>query len=345
MKLKAKLPKNFFVGFIFLIMLSSCNSKNDTTGPAVVEIQVNEPASFTNSPFDISKLSSILSLGWLEPVGHTIPTDHIYFSFNQTGTDSIPVYAPGPGLVKQILLRPIAGKQECKVWVEMNAKFSYYLDHVILDSSIKTGNIIKGGQVIGTSGLGNTIDFGAIDSNVNNGFINPARYNSQTVRCGRPLSYFTDPLKSQLYSLVDREGTEKDGWVCVDVPKTLSGNWFYDNGLFNVDGPNGWDTELAFAYDIQHPSRVMISIGGIIGLIGKWNIISTDILPSQANTSTGKITYHLCFIDPNYPNNPPIKKGLMIVQLTDDTHIKVETFTDITLTDAVFDSNAKIYAR
>ena len=303
------------------------------------------PAVFTNSPLDISKVSTILSLGWLEPVGHTIPSDHIGFSFNQTGTDSIQVYAPGPGLIQQILLKPIGNKQECKVWVQMNAKFTYYLDHVIVDTAIKAGHIIKGGQLLGTTGVGNSIDLGAIDSNVNNNFINPKRYYSQTVRCGKPLSYFTDPLKSQLYSLVDREGTEKDGWVCVDVPKTLSGNWFLDNGVFNVDGPNGWDTELSFAYDIQHPSRVMISIGGIIGLIGKWNITASDILPSQVTASTAKVAYHLCFIDPNYPNNPALKKGLMIVQLTDDTHIKIETFSDTTLTNAVFDTNAKMYAR
>ena len=341
--MNAKFSKNFLLFFIVFLFLAACNSKNDTTAPTV--IQVNEPAVFTNSPLDISKVSTILSLGWLEPVGHTIPTDHIYFSFSQTGTDSIPVYAPGPGLIQQILLKPAGGKQECKVWVEMNSKFSYYFDHIVLDNSIQTGSMIKGGQVLGTTGLGNTIDFGAIDSNVNNGFINPARYYSQTVRCGKPLSYFTEPLRSQLYSKVDRDGNEKDGWVCVDVPKTLSGHGFLDNGVFNVDGPNGWDTELSFAYDIQHPSRVMISIGGIIGLIGKWNITASDILPSQVTTSSAKVAYHLCFIDPNYPNNPAIKKGLMIVQLTDDTHIKIEIFSDTALTDAVFDSNAKIYAR
>ena len=186
-----------FILFGLLILSDSCHTKNDTIVPTT--IQVNEPAVFTCSPFDTGRITSILSLGWLQPVGHTIPTDHIYFSFQQNGSENLTLYAPGSGLVMQILSRPVLGVPEVKVWIKMNNLFTYYLDHVVLDTSIKTGTLIKAGQVIGTTGLGNTIDFGAIDSTVTNSFSNPARYFSQTIHCGKPLSYYKEPLKTKLY--------------------------------------------------------------------------------------------------------------------------------------------------
>ena len=337
-------PVILLIGMLFSILsLTSCDAKKDEV---IIPAGPNEPSVFTSSPVQVSKLNYILSLGWLQPVGHTIPTDHIYFWFNKNnGTDPIPVYASGNGVINQILPVPVLGVNECKVWIKMNNLFTYYLDHIVLDTSIKVGVSVKAGQVIGTTGIGNSIDMGAIDSTVTNAFINTARYPSQTVHCGKPLSYFTDPLKSQLYALVDREGNEKDGWVNVDVPKTLSGNWFLDGSVFYTDGPNGWDKELSFAYDIQHPAKLLVSIGGTVGMVGKWTILPSAIPPSQVTTASGKVAYTLWSFDPNYPSNPGVQRGLMIVQMTDDTHIKVEVFPDVTITDASFTSNAKIYAR
>ncbi len=332
-----------FSVFGLLLVSVSCHTKNDTIVPNT--IQVNEPSVFTCAPFDSARISSVLSLGWLQPVGHTIPTDHIYFSFQQNGSEKLTLYAPGSGLVMQILSRPVLGVPEVKVWIKMNNLFTYYLDHVVLDTSIKTGTLIKAGQVIGTTGQGNTIDFGAIDSTVTNSFINPARYFSQTIHCGKPLSYYTDPLKTKLYSLVDREGTEKDGWVCVDVPKTLSGNWFLDSTVLITDGPDGWDKELSFAYDIQHPQKLLVSIGGLNGMFGKWSILPSAMPPAQVTTASGKQSYLLWLFDPNYPNNPGAQAGLLIVQMIDEAHIKIEAFNNPRLQDAAFDGNAKIYAR
>jgi hypothetical protein len=81
-----------------------------------------------------------------------------------------------------------------------------------------------------------------------------------------------------MYAKVDREGTDKDGRIDIDVVDRLAGSWFLDGSIFCTDGPGGWDKELSFAFDIQHPARVLVSIGGTLGLTGKWGI-PNDCLP------------------------------------------------------------------
>jgi len=100
---------------------------------------------------------------------------------------------------------------------------------------------------------------------------------------------------------------------------------------------------LSFAFDIQHPSVVLVSIGGSIGMVGKWTIGGGAPLPSQVSVASGKIAYQL--YGAGGTNQNPFQLGLMIVQMMDDTHIKIETFPDSKATDAQFTANAKIYAR
>ena len=319
-----------------ILALTSCENEKDCCphpGP-------NEPSIFLYSPIEKSKIDFILSLGWIQPSGHTIPTDHIYFWFDQESADArLPVYAPGGGLINQILLVPVLDIPECKVWIKMNDGFMYYLDHIVLHDSLKEGATIKAGQDIGTTGLGRSIDLGAIDYSIDVDFANPARYNDETLHCGKPLAYYADSLKSFMYALVDREGEDKDGRVCVDVDGKLVGNWFLDGENFYTDGPNGWDKELSFAFDIQHPDRVLVSIGGTVGLTGKWAIPDDAPRPEDVSVSTEKVAYRLMYME------GATQAGLMIVQMIDSNHIKIEVFPDSQATDADFDSNAKVYAR
>ena len=59
----------------------------------------------------------------------------------------------------------------------------------------------------------------------------------------------------------------------------------------------------------------------------------------EGGGAMGKVAYQLYYIF-SEPVNP--LAGLMIVQMTDDTHIKVEVFTNCTATDAEFDPGAFI---
>jgi hypothetical protein len=317
------------------VLLVSCNKGGDPgpKGP-------NEPAIFTSSPIEKSKIDYILSLGWIQPSGHTIPTSHIYFWSTQKSTDpKLPVYAPGNGVINMILQVPVLNIPECKVWVKMNDDFMYHLDHIVLNDTLKEGMTIKAGQIIGTTGLGPAIDFGVIDNAVVNDFANPKRYNDEHLHCGKPLSYYPDSLKSILYPKVDREGNEKDGKVNVDVKGKLVGNWFLDDKTFHVDGPDGWEKELSFAFDIQKPTRVLVSIGGTLGQTGKWGIPSDAIRPEDVTVSSGKVAYRLLYME------ELTQAGLMIVQMLDADHIKIQVFPNSQESDAEFDGNAKTYAR
>ena len=323
----------------------SCNKNSSGNSSGNVYTGPNEASKFLFSPVDVSSIKFLLSLGWLQPVGHTIPTDHVYFICNlPNGTTTLPIYALTSGKVEKILLVPVQGIQECKVWFRVNEKFSYYFDHIVLDPSIKEGISITAGQKVGTTGLGSGIDLGVIDETLTlTGYANPKRYGWQETYCGKPFQYFTDPLKAQLYPLVDREGSDKDGRVDIDIPGKLTGNWFLDGPVFYTNNPDGWDKELSFAYDIQHPSVVLVSIGGTIGMVGKWTIGPGAPLPSQVSVASGKTAYQLYSAGGTFQN--PYQLGLMIVQMMDDTHIKIETFPDSKATDAQFTANAKIYAR
>ena len=334
-----RLPAILLLCVCLFMAVIACNKKDEYkevyNGP-------NYPASFTNSPIEVSKINFGLSLGWIQPSGHTIPTDHVYFWYsNPNNSTTLPVYALCPGKIEHILTVPVMGIKECKVWFRVNEKFSYYLDHIVLDPSLAENSLVTAGQKIGTTGYGTSIDLGAIDETITlSGFVNPKRYYSEELHCGKPYTYFTEPLRSQLYALVDREGTDKDGKIDIDVPGRLVGNWFLDGSVFYTDGPDGWDKELSFAFDIQHPSIVLVSIGGTIGLTGKWTIPDDALLPSQVSVASGKIAYRLYGSKADWQ-----QRGLMIVQMTDDTHIKVQVFPASTASDASFDANAKTYAR
>ncbi len=329
---------------VLLVGGISCN-KNSGDKSGNVYTGPNEASKFLYSPIEVSKIKHLLSLGWLQPVGHTIPTDHVYFiSTLPSGAPPLPIYALTSGKVEKILLVPVLGIQECKVWFRVNEKFSYYIDHIVPDPSIKEGSSITAGQRVGTTGLGSGLDLGVIDETITlSGFMNPLRYVGQTLHCGKPFQYFTDPLKTQLYALVDREGADKDGRIDLDVPGKLIGNWFLDGNTFYTDGPNGWDKELAFAFDIQHPSVVLVSIGGTIDMVGKWTIGTGAPLPSEASVANGKIAYQLYSAGGTFQD--PSQRGLMIVQMIDDTHIKVQTFAGTKPNDTPFDAGAKVYAR
>ena len=124
------------------------------------------------SPIDVDKIEFVEPLGCVNPPGHTFPTDHVYFYYNlQTTTHQydpnlfLPVYAPASGRLNWWLL-PGGTRTETKIMVEVNANFTYYLDHIILDSTITLNSMITAGQRLGTTGYAYAIDLGVINMNI-----------------------------------------------------------------------------------------------------------------------------------------------------------------------------------
>jgi hypothetical protein len=306
---------------------------------------------FSASPIDVSVITQLEPLGWINPPGgHTLPTDHVYFYWNGpppvvpliSPVPDYPVYAPGSGTV--VWVHNFAGATDSKVMVRMSGTFSYIIGHLIPDAGIVYGKQVVAGQRIGqTNGLGgaNAIDFGVVNEAITlTGFSNPNRYSWSQLHCDSPYKYFSGTLRTQLYGMVKRSGSEKDGRIDHDITGRLIGNWFHESvGSTSSDGPGVWPYQLAFVPDPNEPTEQRISISSHLPLPGKWK--PQDGAPDFAliDVASGKVAYQL-----RYTEGGTVA-GLMIVQLTDATHLKVEVFPGSTATDGVFTTAAKTYVR
>ncbi|MEP6591654.1 MAG: hypothetical protein ABJC19_10770 [Gemmatimonadota bacterium] len=291
---------------------------------------------------------TLTSLGNLGPPGHVLPTNHVYFyGVDFTNPPSPPdqtvrpVYAPATGTVAY-LLQPSG--TDWKIGFRATSTFYYYLDHVVLTTTLKVGDIVHAGDQIGTSNPGGSIDLGAYDLSVTlPGFANPARYGPETLHCVSPWLYFTEPLRSAHYARIRRAATapDKDGHIDLDVPGTLAGNW-YEEGLAldQTEGPSGWPRTVAFVTDYYDPSKVRVSIGGTIATPGIWTIPDDAPRPAAVTSPSGVVAYRLV-----YTESTNVQSGLMLVQLTDATHLKIEVFEGSQAASASFDGNARSYVR
>src|SRR5262245_2996759 len=97
-----------------LLLLAGCGGHHAPTDPNGwgVEPPPGGAAQFTVSPLDLSKTPIITPLGNLNPPGHVLPTDHVYFyqvNFDlwprPTATEMLPVVAPADGTVMFVLLQ------------------------------------------------------------------------------------------------------------------------------------------------------------------------------------------------------------------------------------------------
>jgi hypothetical protein len=85
---------------------------------------------------------------------------------------------------------------------------------------------------------------------------------------------------------------------------------------------------------------VRISIGGTIGSAGVWAIDSTAPRPETVSTSSGMVTYPL--INP-FDGGPAA--GVLLVQMTGDTQIRIELFMGGGVRTPQFDANAWTFVR
>lgn len=302
-------------------------------------------AQFSVSPIADPVAGSLTALGNLNPPGHTLPTDHVYF-YQQSLAGGSPfnnvvrtVYAPAKATVKYV----IANGSEVQVGFQATSTFVYYFDHLTARAGgLSIGTIVEAGEVVGTAT--STLDLGAWDTAVTlTGFVTPSRYSDGTLHCVSPWKYFTEPLRSQLYAKIYRApgASDRDGKIDVDVPGRLAGAWF-DSSVPKTSeaaGPNGWPKQLGFVYDLYDPSIVRISIGGTIAPAGLWGIDDTAPRPVDVSTASGLVAYRL-----RYAFQTNVSYGVMLVQMTSDTEIRVEVFVGATSATA-FTANARTYVR
>ena len=313
-----------------------------------VAAPVGGVAQFSFLPVPLAPGQSVTALGNLNPPGHTLPSDHIYFydgdlSKNQPfGSDVNDVIMPATGAVVFIIRPAIV---DYKIIFRATDNFFFYLDHIFLSDSLKVGQVIQAGTKIGTTGKGQGIDLGAFDLSVKHtGFLDTLRYPGQTLHYVAPRSYFTPALMADIDAHLYRSAsaTDKGGQIDFGVAGKLVGDWFLQGMPKDSSaGPYGWTRQMAFVYDYFDPTQVRISIGGTVRSAGVWGISASAPRPENVTPADGIVSYYLYSpFDPNFPPN-----GLLLVQVTDASTIKAEYFAGGNATATQFTSNAVTFIR
>jgi hypothetical protein len=306
-------------------------------------------AQFSVLPVSIAPGLTLTALGSLNPPGHVLPTDHVYFydwdlsgRSQSSGSGVRAVYMPATAAAFLVLNQT---PPESKVMFRATDDFYFYLDHVVLTMPIAVGQIVQAGTQIGVTQAGVTVDLGAFDTSVPHaGFVNPDRYAVQTQSYVSPWKYFTPDLQTQIYGHVYRAPTasDKDGKIDFGIAGKLAGDWFLAS--MPVDStwqPYGWTRTLSFAYDYYDPSQVRISIGGTVAPAGVWAIDSTALRPETVSVASGLVAYEL--YSPFDAGFPPYER--MLVQMTDSATIKVEVFVGSSAAATQFDASAPTFVR
>lgn len=329
------------VSLFGLLMSPACGGSKSPTAPE----EISGSLSFTVSPIDPARIQFIVPLGNMGPWAHTFPTDHayIYHHLGTTGFAPIPVVAPAAGTINNTY--PGTSGQS-KIWVRVNSRYSYYFDHVILAGGFGVGSRIEAGATIGVSD-GIAFDFAVTDQLTKQGFIVPARYGMDSIYAQSPFPFFVEPIRSALYAKVQRVGADLDGKINFDVAGTLSGNWFEDSlpvvGSTTNDVTVG-QRQIAFARDVRFPDRQRVSVGGL-GLTGLWGVPpgATDFV--AVTPASGMVVYRLLYT--GEPGGPPgtDQAGLLLAQLVDGGHLRLEVINDRVATTASFTGQARNYIR
>ena len=300
---------------------------------------------FTVLPLDLSALDYINPLGHMTTPFNALPQGRMYLVLRDR-TQTNPVLAPAAGTLSFIR----GPKPDFYVEVTVSPAITYFFDHITVEPGLQVGSAIQAGQRIAThAGISCCVDFGVYNTNVTAGFINRRRYSPQALNADSPLRHFVEPLRSQLYDKVPRVSGGKDGKHDYYIPGRLVGNWFFEDQPEEGSlGPDAWPKQLAFAYSNTHPSMILVSIGGTLPITTLCAVQDEAPDPATVSVASGKVTYRL------FQKQPPVSEGgekgttqlgLMIVQMLNDTRIRVQVFPGSSVTAADFTSDAKIYLR
>lgn len=271
---------------------------------------------FTVAPLTFANIQSITPLGNLNPPAHTFPTDHIYL-FHHVGRENeapYEVFAPADGVVTSVE----RGADDA-IYIAASATQTYYLGHMIVDAAIVPDQPVLAGQRLGTTGpISHAIDLGVVNSAVENAFINPDRYSSNSRRAEPPFRFFSESVKAQLGPLVSTVPENREGRFVFDLPGTLGGNWFHETLQISESvGPVAGLKHVAFVRDPGDPLRCVVSLGGTVGLAGIYIMGPTDPDPAAITAESGEVTFHLSNTQQGTTDVP------MRVTVLSDTSIRV----------------------
>ncbi len=315
---------------------------------------------FTTLPAPEKYIAFITPIGWLgastrerPDIAHPLADERHHVFFHENFTAGIPIYAPGSGFIEWA---SISASREWGFTIIVNETLSYYMDHIgYLNSTLQdqlmdigfyvpdqiyvAGKLrVDAGQVVGYTNTTGYFDWGVIDEGVVDGIANRSHYSWKRHMHGvSAYEYASDELKALLedyYGLWDYQENQRalqvgdpiGGRIRNDINGTLQGIWFFDN-----ENDEEWGKKLALfsPYSLNRTNyQIRLSIPEI-SVYGNWmNIVlrstgNLDLKPHLVTAETGIVGYTLHY------NTQLGEGGLLLVQLMDDFHIRVETFQGV----------------
>jgi hypothetical protein len=285
---------------LFLAILAAACESNDLVGPAAEEC--GSGPYFTALPVSMVDIDAITVIGGLGAPGHTLPTAHagVYLA-----TEGALVHAPGDmqitGLRRtRYLVSPVRqGEEDYTADFQVCRQVSGWFGHLTsLSSGVPVpesnwGNCqqystatetvqtcraslsevtLEASEPLGTGGLSIALglmglDFGLLDTRVNNFYVAPSRHPTPTFQSVCPWDQFESALRTQLYSklrdksrpFVEPEGEPRCGTMSVDVAGTAAGVWVIQ-GVQPTPGNETTYITLA-RYPYRPQSELALSLG------------------------------------------------------------------------------------
>ena len=305
---------------------------------------------YTHLPVNLEEIESINPIGNVDPPGHTIPTNHMYMHLFQQNTQTtiVPLISPADIWITNIqasegvTMDPI----DYTIYFAVCKDVTGYYNHVkevspeiqkIIDDEcngklpdnnkcfVQTLSPVEAGTQIGGVGrLQGNFDFGTMDFRTNNGLDNPERYATRTKHIQCPIDYYDKSNKEKLEGLLLSDGY--CGKVFHDVPGTIKGNWFFEDG--NEFMPGAWHKTLFLGDDDEDPKISVISVGGIISDPLRWMFepenSGTVNVKFDKVAADGKVyCYDKRLDDSNgvYNKGP---EGKILVELVNENEMKIE---------------------
>lgn len=236
-------------------------------------------AIFTVAPVELDTVTSIVGMGWFASPGHIIPSDH--GGMFLTGT-AIPFRAAGDFVIVAlrrttyvvspnrqgerdyaITYRSCGGEggtfgHVASLTPELEAAItapscSMYttIDETIESCTTQVQLQVAAGDLLGGVGGATAMvfDWGHLDENVTNYFVNPSRYAPATLHATCPYDRFEPALRDALLARMQRTAEPRCGEMELDVAGTAQGVWVDAANPVNQGGDERPFVTLGPQYD------------------------------------------------------------------------------------------------
>ena len=376
-----RLHQNLLLFLIFtFIYISSCKSPSKSE-----DNYVTVGKGFLSTlPIDEENFNFFINLGHMSNPGHTFPSDHGGFVLVDH-LKPVPVYSPANMIITKIVTLEHINKSysDYALTLSINdGEFQIVIGHMSqIDNSILdqvkdtdeeecesysiandsyrgcliwTEIPVSAGDTLGIVGgnLGQLgLDFGVYDKTVQNQLATDRFDEYLYPYSVSPLDYFTDEITNMLIPICGdglhgvstvRTKPPIGGTINYDVPGTAQGIWFKEGAPFSPEDPH-----IALVYHNVDPDIPVFSVGtSIVGLTSgpyTFSIKDTGYIDRAFDDviSDGNIYAYNAW----YLSNNPYGHMRLLLQMLDETHLKIE-MQDTSLTPPwQFTNNAVIFDR